>query len=80
MREPLNVEVQGDSIIVTMPGTALAVTYQKHIDGLQLVMTEERLNASVSSTVIFRFQARAFHYRQGAGVGLDRLARTLPRA
>jgi hypothetical protein len=37
--EPLCVEVDGTSIIVTMPGTDFSVTYQKEIDAPHLVLT-----------------------------------------
>jgi hypothetical protein len=55
--EPLCVEVDGTSIIVTMPGTDFSVTYQKEIDAPHLVLTHM---GSATSTN-HEFRARAFH-------------------
>ena len=55
--EPLTVVVDGTSIIVTMPGTDLSVTYQKKIGTPHLVLTHMESETSTNH----EFRARAFH-------------------
>ena len=62
--EPLQVVVDGTSIIVTMPGTDLAVAYQKQFGTPHLVLTHMSITASGPAPVtdaIHQFRARAFH-------------------
>ena len=62
--EPLQVVVDGTSIIVTMPGTDLAVAYQKQFGTPHLVLTHTSITASGPAPVtdaIHQFRARAFH-------------------
>ena len=55
--EPLQVSVDGTSIIVTMPGTDFSVAYQKQFDSPHLVLT----HMSITASAIHQFRARAFH-------------------
>ena len=62
--EPLQVVVDGTSIIVTMPGTDFSVTYQKHFGSPHLVLTHTSITESGPAPVteaIHQFRARAFH-------------------
>lgn len=56
----LSVEVQGTSIIVTMPGTDLWVTYQKRFATPHLVLTRSWVPAHVAPPTLSEFRARAF--------------------
>lgn len=56
----LSVEVQGTSIIVTMPGTDLSVTYQKRFAAPHFVLTQRWVPAHVPWPTIFEFRTRAF--------------------
>lgn len=55
----LSVKVQGDSIIVTMPGTDFSVTYEKHADTPHLVLTHSWLSETVTTPAVAKFRARA---------------------
>ena len=57
--EPLQVVVDGTSIIVTMPGTDFSVTYQKEFGSPHLVLTHTSITASTEA--IHQYRARAFH-------------------
>ena len=69
--DPLNVEEDGTSIVVTMPGTDFSATYQKQSGSLQLL--ESRIAANTAPAAITDFRVRAFSVRsrQGAGTRLD---------
>ena len=56
----LSVEVKGQSIVITMPGTDCAVTYQKDPDAPHLIMTHSWLPASVTNASAAAFRAEAF--------------------
>ena len=57
--DDLRVEVQGDSIIVTMPGTDFAVTYEKSADTPHLVLTHSWLSEPVTTPAVSKFRALA---------------------
>ena len=62
--EPLQVVVDGTSIIVTMLGTDFSVTYQKQFGSPHLVLTHTSITTSGPAPlteVIHQFRARAFH-------------------
>ena len=59
MDEPLQVVVDGTSIIVTMLGMDFSVTYQKQFGSPHLVLTHTSITASTEP--IHQFRARAFH-------------------
>ena len=61
MWEKLSVEVQGKRIVVTMPGTYFAVTYEKRPDTPNLVLTYSWVDPSTTSPATSQFRARAFH-------------------
>ena len=61
MGEPLSVEVQGEAIVVSQPGTDFAVTYERRADGAALVLTKSWVEPSTTSPTISRFRARALH-------------------
>ena len=56
----ISVEVQDDSIIVTMPGTDFAVTYEKRADTPNLVLTQTWIAPHIRSESISEFRAQAF--------------------
>jgi hypothetical protein len=58
--EPLSVEVQGTSIIVTMPGTDFSVTYEKRADTPNLVVTHSWVSPTITLPAVSEFRARAF--------------------
>ena len=58
--DALSVELKGQSIVITMPGTDCAVTYQKDPDAPHLIMTQSWLPASVTSPSAAAFRAQAF--------------------
>jgi hypothetical protein len=60
MWEPLRVEVQGKSIVVTMPGTSFAVTYEIDAGNRTLVLTRTWLGPSTTSPIIAQFRTRAY--------------------
>jgi hypothetical protein len=47
--DEIGVEVQGNSIIVTMPGTDFSVTYAKHADTPHLVLTQSWISETVTT-------------------------------
>ena len=55
----LRVEVQGDSIIVTMPGTDFSVTYEKSADTPHLILTHSWISETVTTPDVLTFRARA---------------------
>jgi hypothetical protein len=57
--DEIGVEVQGDSIIVTMPGTDFSVTYEKHADTPHLVLTHSWISETVTTPDASKFRARA---------------------
>ena len=57
--DDLGVEVQGDSIIVTMPGTDFSVTYEKHADTRHLVLTHSWISEAVTTPGVSNVRARA---------------------
>jgi hypothetical protein len=57
--DEIGVEVQGDSIIVTMPGTDFSVTYEEHADTPHLVLTHSWISETVTTPDISKFRARA---------------------
>ena len=59
-RDKLHVVVDGTSIIVTMPGTDFAVTYQKRFATPHLVLTRSWVAGSIDSPAISEFRDRAF--------------------
>jgi hypothetical protein len=56
MWEPLRVEVQSKSIVVTMPGTSFAVTYEIDAGNRTLVLTRTWLGPSTTSPIIAQFR------------------------
>ena len=56
----LRVDVHGDSIIVTKPGTDFAVTYEKHADTPHLLLTHSWISETVTTLAVSKFRARAF--------------------
>jgi hypothetical protein len=69
--DPLNVEEDGTSIVVTMPGTDFSATYQKQSGSLQLL--ESRIAANTGSGRDNRLSSTgvSVRSRQGAGTRLD---------
>ena len=61
--EPLQVVVDGTSIIVTMLGTDFSVTYQKQFGSPHLVLTHTSITRAAApvTEAIHQFRARAFH-------------------
>ena len=57
--DELGVEVQGDSIIVTMPGTDFSVTYEKARRHPHLVLTHSWISETVTTPDVSNFRARA---------------------
>jgi hypothetical protein len=57
--DDLGVEVQGDSIIVTMPGTDFSVTYETHGDTRHLVLTHSWISETVTTPDVFQISALA---------------------
>ncbi|ODS03700.1 hypothetical protein AUC71_08215 [Methyloceanibacter marginalis] len=55
----LSVEVIGQSIVITRPGTDCAVTYEKDAGTPHLIMTRSWLPASVTSPSAAAFRADA---------------------
>ena len=64
--DPLNIEKDGTSIVVTMPGTDFSVTYQKPSGSPQLMLSRSQIAANATSAAIVDFRARAFRRRQGS--------------
>jgi hypothetical protein len=64
----LHVEVQGDEITVTEPGTDYAVIYKKWIDQPNLVMTCASFDLTMRA---------AFEFRARAGIAANDKARKL---
>ena len=56
----LRVEVKGDSIIVTMPGTDFSVTYEKSADTHHLMLTHSWISETVTTLPVSKFRSRAF--------------------
>jgi hypothetical protein len=63
--DPLNIEEDGTSIVVTMPGTDFSVTYQKESGNPQLMLSQSRIAANTTSAAIADFRARAFRSAVG---------------
>ena len=63
--DPLNIEDDGTSIVVTMPGTDFSVTYQKPSGSPQLKLLRSRIAANTTSAAIADFRARAFQSAVG---------------
>ena len=61
--DPLNIEEDGTSIVVTMSGTDFSVTYQKQ--SAQLMLSQSRIAANTTSAAIADFRARAFQAAVG---------------
>ena len=58
--DPLNIEDDGTSIVVTMPGTDFSVTYQKPSGSPRLKLLRSRIAANTTSAAKADFRARAF--------------------
>jgi hypothetical protein len=56
----LSVDVVGDKIVVTIPGTAFNVTYEKDLSNSHLLLTESWIEPTVTSPMIAEFRLRAF--------------------
>ena len=63
--DPLNIEEDGTSIVVTMSGTDFSVTYQKQSGNPQLMLSQSRIAANTTSATIADFRARAFQAAVG---------------
>ena len=63
--DPLNIESDGTSIVVTMTGTDFSVTYQKPSGSPQLKLLRSRIAANTTSAAIADFRARAFQSAVG---------------
>jgi hypothetical protein len=61
MWERLSVEVQGEAIVVSLPGTDFAVTYARRADGAGLALTKSWVEPSTTSPTIAQFRVRALH-------------------
>jgi hypothetical protein len=56
----LHVELDGDEIVVTRPGTDMLTSYRKASDRPNLILTRSLLDPTVSSPEISEFRANAF--------------------
>jgi hypothetical protein len=56
----LKAEVEGEHIIVTMPGTSFRVVYQKHSDGLGLMQSLGMSRDSTAPISLAEFEALAW--------------------
>ena len=57
----LHVELDGDEIVVTKPGTDFLVAYRKRFDSPTLKLTRSWEKPTVTSPEISEFRAHAFH-------------------
>ncbi len=60
MQSGLSVEVRGDLIIVTLPGTAFSATYQRQIGQPSLVLSAATTDPQADRQTIYQFRADAF--------------------
>jgi hypothetical protein len=56
----LDINFDGDEIIVTRPGTDMMTAYRKAVDMPNLILTRNWVEPTVSSPAISEFRAHAF--------------------
>jgi hypothetical protein len=71
----LRVDLDGDEIVVTKPGTMLMLAYAKSVEQPRLVLTRSWMKPTTSSPSIVEFRTQAFQAagEQGTRARVDRV-------